>query len=170
MTRSLADGAADPFCAEPAAPHAERLDDRQDLPGEASFLPPPADLEPDPGEVHLGGAWQQLALDVAVSAAKSMEVAARGARVWNAAVFAYAWTMVEDACVAHRSRLSCRSLAGLLRLERDLAPHAVAELAMRTAVLGRIGVQIMQDAASPLHQQAAQTLEDLCSTPPSQTS
>jgi|APTNR8051073442_1049403.scaffolds.fasta_scaffold17649_2 hypothetical protein len=152
---------------DPTAQPAECSRDRQDLPGDRPILPTEPDAECAPAGPWSAEAWRQFTVETVVAAAKATEIGARGARVWNAALFAYAWMSVEDVFIAHRSRLSCRSVFGLLRLERDLAPRAVAELALRSAVLGRIVVQIGQDVAYPLSQRASMTIDRLSGEPSS---
>ncbi len=139
--------------------------DRQDVPGDGSDLPPDEDPQDETPRGFPVALWRAVVLDSALTLAKSAEIAASGGRVWNAAVFACAWMSVEDAFEVHRARLTCKSIFGLLRLERDAAPRAVAELSMRNAVLGRIWVQIAQDIAHPLQQRSAMAYDGLFGAP-----
>ena len=90
-----------------------------------------------------------LAVQPALSILKSCEIALRGFPVWVAAVQA-TWSMtLEDSRAAQRSRRSCRSLARLLLLERDLARQTQASTIVRQLLLMRIALQLCGEAAEP---------------------
>jgi hypothetical protein len=91
-----------------------------------------------------------LILDAWAAAAKSAAIAARGAGTINSAAFAILATMIEDAMMMHRARLSCRSLASRIDLERDLTPRMIGQVLCRSIMLGRILAQLCEEAAEPV--------------------
>lgn len=85
----------------------------------------------------------------ALAILKSCEIVLRGVPVWMVAAEA-AWSAtLDDVAAAQRSRMSCRSLASLFALERDLTLRTHAAALSRQCLLLRIVLQLCDEAADP---------------------
>ena len=161
MTNRHAVGIEGPACDETVGRRARGQHDRQELPGGGSRLPPGGGQQGKngSGSSPLWGAG--LVLDTAVALAKSTEIAARGSRVWNAAVFAYAWTGIECLFDDYRARLATRSVVGMMQPHEGRLPRVLADFSKRNAILGRIWIQIAQDVSHPVQQRVLLASEGL---------
>lgn len=98
-------------------------------------------------------AWQMagaVALGHAAALLKSEDIAARVVRGWQQAWRGTLYMQLDEALAHLRTRLSCRSPASLLALERDLLRISMARSLERAAMLGRMVVQGLEDISVPL--------------------
>ena len=93
---------------------------------------------------------------------KSQEIAWRGAALMQAACHAFVQVTMQEQFADVRTRLTCRSLESLWRLERDLTEIFWRRTAQRAAVVGRMLIEAMEDASVPLWRRVAAAAEAPC--------
>jgi hypothetical protein len=93
---------------------------------------------------------------------KSQEIAWRGAALMQAACHGFVQVTMQEQFADVRTRLTCRSLESLWRLERDLTEIFWRRTALRAAVLGRMLIEAMEDASVPLWRRVAAAAEVRC--------
>jgi hypothetical protein len=92
---------------------------------------------------------------------KSAKILTRSLGVWNAALYGFVCTTMEDGFSAVRVRLSCSSLASLADLERDLTARAISDVTARLCLLLTIALQIAEETAYPVQRLVGLELERL---------
>jgi hypothetical protein len=134
-------------------PPDERLpsDPCEDCPEDRQMLPGPA---PSAQELCLRFAGESLC-----AAMKSVEILARSSRAWTAALFGATWTNIDDAFTDQRTRLSCRDLHSLYRLEAELAPRRLSEMIWRCSLLAEIAAQVVEDSMYPMKRRVDAAIE-----------